>query len=413
MSLLKQVLAKRESRPSSKDVNQLLIIIENISHIRDLDTLLKSVLYEARRFVGADAGTIYLKSGKHLLFSYVQNDTLFKGETARDKYAYSRGRMEISKKSLAGYVALTGDSLLIDDVYDIKSDVSYAFNPVYDLKTSYRTRSILVVPLMTRDEVVLGVLQLINAKNEEDVVPFSMQDKLYITQFAQNAATAIEKAQLSQQMVLRMVDMTELRDPYETIQHARRVGAYSIELFRIWADRHSVSEQEISQTQEVLRTAAILHDVGKIAVSDTVLKKQGELTYEERMQIRYHTIHGARLFKYISSSWDKMAREVALNHHEHWDGRGYPGKIENINAPRVYFGPGKRGSEIPLPARIVALADVYDALISERAYKPAWKREHALNHIRHESGRHFDPEVVDIFLSIQDVIQAIRSRYPD
>lgn len=394
-----------------RDVLSLFSTIESVFHIRDLDTLLERVLFEARRFARADAGTIYLISKGQLYFSFVQNDTLFKGET-KDKYLHSGASLPIDNRSIAGYVAKTGEALLIDDVYHIKSGISYAFNPDFDLKSSYKTISQLVVPLQTRDGEIVGVLQLINAKNDKGlVVPFSMKDRLFISQFSLNAADAIEKARLSREMVLRMVELAELRDPYETTQHAKRVGAYSAELYEGWASRHGISSREVRNAKDILRTAAILHDVGKVAVSDVILKKSSELSYDEKLQLRHHTILGARLFKRTSSAWDRMAAEVALNHHENWDGSGYPGRIEDLYADKIYLGPGKRGSEIPLPARIVALSDVYDALISERAYKPEWKQEHALRYIRYQAGKKFDPELVSMFINMAELLAAIRTKY--
>ncbi len=156
-----------------RDPISLFSTIESVFHIKDLDSLLERVLLEARRFARADVGTIYLVSKGSLYFSYVQNDTLFKGET-KDKYLHSGSALPIDNRSIAGYVALTGESLLIDDVHDIKSSVSFSFNPEFDLKSSYRTVSQLVVPLTTREGEVVGVLQLINARNERDgTVPFS------------------------------------------------------------------------------------------------------------------------------------------------------------------------------------------------------------------------------------------------
>jgi HD-GYP domain-containing protein (c-di-GMP phosphodiesterase class II) len=396
-----------------RDPTRLLQIVEEIYYIKDLDTLLEKVLFEARKFVNAEAGTIYSAAGRYLYFSYVQNDALFREDRPKDKYIYSSKKLLIDKNSLAGYVAATGDALLVDDVYDISSNVTYHFNPDFDRKTAYKTESILVVPLETTDHLILGVLQLINAKNENGlIIPFSMQDRLYITEFARNAANAIEKAKLSREMVLRMVELAQLRDPYETSQHAKRVGASSIELYKAWALGHRIADRKIKHTVEVLRNAAILHDVGKVALSDVILKKPGGLGKDEIIQMKSHTIHGARLFRYVHSPWDRMAAEVALNHHERWDGRGYPGKIDNIFAREIRFGPGKRGKEIPLEARIVALADVYDALMSKRSYKDSWKEEQALRYIRVQSGRQFDPELVAIFLRIyRDTIRAIRQRY--
>ncbi|HEY9595968.1 MAG TPA: HD domain-containing phosphohydrolase [Spirochaetia bacterium] len=394
-----------------RDTLKLFRTIESLYRVRDLDSLLESVLSEARRFVNADAGTVYLATRGSLYFTFVQNDTLFRGET-KDKYIPSGSSIPIDKTSLAGYVAKSGETILIDDVYHIKSNVSFTFNPSFDRQTSYRTRSILGVPLKTRDDEIVGVLQLINAKNETgEVVPFSMQDRLFISQFALNAADAIEKARLSREMVLRMVELAGLRDPFETGQHAKRVGAYSVELYEAWAREHHVSPREIRRVSDVLRTAAILHDVGKVAVSDTILKKPGQLSYDEKLSMRQHTILGARLFRRTTSFWDYLSAEVALNHHENWDGSGYPGHIDDIFADKIYMGRGKRGTEIPLSARVVSIADVYDALVSQRAYKSGWRQEHALRFIAYQGGKKFDPELTAIFVKMGELLNAIEKKY--
>ncbi len=424
MSFLERASAVRERVPAARggrykigtgrrNTLQLLETIENIYNIKDLDSLLDRVLYEARRFVRADAGTLYLKSGDRLYFNYVQNDTLFTDGGAENKYLYSRHSIDVDRSSLAGYVAASGESLLIDDVYHIHSDVSFTFNPAFDAKSSYRTQSMLIMPLKNRDDEVIGVLQLINAKSEDGkIMPFSEQDRLFIIQFARSAANTIEQARLGQEMVLRMVELAELRDPYETASHAKRVGAYCVEIYQRWAAAQRLPEKRVQDTKEVLRTAAMLHDVGKVAVSDTILRKPGELTESEQKKIRFHTVFGARLFKHERSAWDKMAAEVVLNHHERWDGKGYPGKIPDIFADDIQFGEGKKGIEVPLSARIVAIADVFDALISERAYKEAWNKDVVFDYIKNEAGRQFDPSLVAIFLEIPDVIMAIREKYP-
>jgi len=413
MSLLKKASSFRPLHKTG-DVHELLSTIEMIYHIRDFDSLLETILLEARRFVNADAGTIYLSAGNKLYFSYMQNDTLFP-EGSKEKYLGSNLSIPIDRSSIAGYAALSGESLLIDDVYDIRSNVSYNFNPNFDEKFSYRTQSILVVPLLTRDNALLGVIQLINAKDSAGkVVPFSMQDRLYISQFAQSAANAIEKAKLSREMVLRLVEVVELRDPFETASHVKRVGAFSVELYESWASKHGISVRERTQVKDMLRTAAILHDIGKVAVSDVILKKPGSLTEEERRQIKMHTIQGARLFQRSSSAWDVFAAEVTLNHHERWDGTGYPGKIPDIVQYKTpEFGPGKARDEIPLSARIVSITDTFDALVSKRAYKDAWEEDAAFHFLKEQKGRFFDPELVYIFLCIEGTVQAIRDRYLD
>jgi response regulator RpfG family c-di-GMP phosphodiesterase len=166
--------------------------------------------------------------------------------------------------------------------------------------------------------------------------------------------------------------------------------------------------------------AAMLHDAGKIAISDLILKKPGRLDESEFDTMKQHTVLGARLFSDRQSDFDEAAAEVALNHHERWDGNGYPGYVDVLTG-RAEKGKaqsdgnpmGKKGEQIPLYGRIVALADVYDALSSARVYKDAWDESKVLDTIESESGRHFDPELVEIFFSSLDFLRAIQRRYRD
>ncbi len=135
-----------------------------------------------------------------------------------------------------------------------------------------------------------------------------------------------------------------------------------------------------------------------MGIPDALLQKNGPLTDEEFELMKSHVGFGAEFFKNPHSEWDTLALEITLNHHQQWDGTGYP-------------LPAKKGNAIPLSARIVALADVYDALISRRAYKDPWEEEKVLHHIRIQRDKHFDPELVDIFFEIYDIIRAIRNKY--
>ena len=167
--------------------------------------------------------------------------------------------------------------------------------------------------------------------------------------------------------------------------------------------------------------AAMLHDVGKVGISDAILKKPGPLTDQERETMKQHSFLGARLFHDAQSDFDDAARLVALNHHERWDGKGgYPGHI-NIQTGKPLPGSAlpdgspkpKKGEEIPIFGRIVALSDVYDALVSVRVYKEAWDESSALAVIKEEAGRQFDPELVEIFFSSLDLIQNIQQRFSE
>jgi response regulator RpfG family c-di-GMP phosphodiesterase len=207
--------------------------------------------------------------------------------------------------------------------------------------------------------------------------------------------------------------MAELRDPKETGAHVNRVASYTAEIYGRWAETKGLDREEIRRAKDVLRVSAMLHDVGKVAVSDTILKKPGRLTPDEYHLMKFHTIAGAQLFGLPASELDRVSQEIALNHHERWDGGGYPGRIDDIFADEVQLGPGKEGEEIPIFARAAAVADVFDALISPRVYKDPWPEDKVLETIRSEAGAQFDPDVVESFLAVYPKIKAIRARYKE
>jgi HD-GYP domain-containing protein (c-di-GMP phosphodiesterase class II) len=388
---------KTMDQPEAKE---LLTINEKLNQIQDLDSLLDHILFESRRFTKADAGSIFLIKNNVLEFSYVQNDTQAKVDPLNNKNIYSYFTVPIDASSLCGYVALTGEALMVDNVYQLSEGVPYSFNPQFDNFSKYRTGSVLTIPLVTRINQIIGVIQIINKKNDQQqTLPFNEDDKCYVSFFANNATIAIERARMTRQLVLRMTKMAELRDPKETWTHANRVGAYAIEIYNRWACKKGIPEEEIKRLKDNLRIAAMLHDVGKVAVSDLILKKTSPLTEKEFTEMKKHTQWGAALFADSLSDTDQLSALIAKTHHEKWDGTGYP---ENLKA-----------TEIPLAGRIVALADVYDALISKRTYKNAWDEQHVLEYIISQGGKHFDPEIVESFIEIYDIIKAIRERYPD
>jgi response regulator RpfG family c-di-GMP phosphodiesterase len=380
------------------DLNVILAKLDRLHHVRDLHSLLDTLLTETRHLVNADAGSIFLAEDGVLKFSYVQNDTLFKADFLSNKYIYSNSTVAIDDTSLAGFVALTGQSLIIDDVYALPLHATYTFNAKFDEISQYKTTSVLIVPLMTSKRELQGVLELINAQDEGRSVPFTEYQKNFIGLFAFYAGVAIERALLLRDVVKKMLTMTQIRDPEETQPHVERVGAYSVEIYQRWAERRNVPREEVAAYKDVLRTAAMLHDIGKVGIPDALLQKKGPLTEEEFELMKGHVRFGAEFFKNPHSEWDTLALEITLNHHQQWDGNGYP-------------VPAKKGMAIPLSARIVALADVYDALISRRAYKDPWEEETVLHHIRMQREKHFDPELVDIFFEIYDIIRAVRNKY--
>jgi HD-GYP domain-containing protein (c-di-GMP phosphodiesterase class II) len=214
--------------------------------------------------------------------------------------------------------------------------------------------------------------------------------------------------------------MAEMRDPKETGAHVNRVGAYSLELYERWAARRGENPDELARIRDSIRMAAMLHDVGKVAISDLILKKPGRFEKDEFEIMKQHTVLGARLFLEPQSDFDEAARLVALNHHERWDGKGYPGHVAvDTGLPLAGHilpdgqAAGKKGEEIPLLGRIVSLCDVYDALSSKRVYKEAWTEQQTLDAIMQGSGTQFDPELVELFFGSLDVLRSIQGRYKD
>jgi HD-GYP domain-containing protein (c-di-GMP phosphodiesterase class II) len=380
-----------------------------LNQIKDLDLLMERILSEARRFVNADAGSIYIRDKDYLQFTYTQNATLQRQLPENAKLIYSTFSIPINKDSIAGFTAATGESLNIADAYELDSSVPYRFSRSFDEKSGYRTKSILTIPLKTIRNEIIGVLQIINAQDKKlRILPFTQLDEMGMKPFAGIASMALERAQLTRGILLQMIRMAEMRDPKETGAHANRVASYAVEIFQEWARRRKMDPRETDMKRDSLRMAAMLHDVGKVAISDMILKKPGKLTDEEYSVMKQHTVMGAQLFLEQNSEFSEAAYDVALNHHERWDGRGYPGG-EGAGGVRV----PRKGEEVPLFGRIVAVADVYDALVSRRCYKDCLDNSEAFNILQEEAGKQFDPELIDIFFSCVDSIQAIRDRYQD
>ena len=155
----------------------------------------------------------------------------------------------------------------------------------------------------------------------------------------------------------------------------------------------------LQEHSDLLFNAAPMHDVGKIGIPDHILQKPGKLTPEEWAIMRTHPAIGAGIIGRDDSELLNCARIVALTHHEKWDGSGYPR--------------GRKGEDIPIEGRIVAVADVFDALTSLRPYKKAWPIEEALAYIHQQSGQHFEPRLVQIFLALEAPVRAIRAKYGD
>lgn len=192
------------------------------------------------------------------------------------------------------------------------------------------------------------------------------------------------------EIIRRLGRAAEYKDN-ETGLHVIRMSHYS----RLLGEALGLPKEET----EILLHASPMHDIGKIGIPDALLRKAGALDAHEWQIMRQHPIMGAEIIGETKSALMIMAREIALTHHEKWDGSGYPYEL--------------KGEEIPLSGRIVALADVFDALTTKRPYKQAWSVHEALGLLERERGRHFDPQLVDIFLQIQPKILEIKETFAE
>lgn len=293
-------------------------------------------------------------------------------------------------KGIVGHAVRTGKPIRIDDAYQDER-----FNPDVDRKTGYRTQSILVIPIHNQAGKLIGAFQAINKMTPEAV--FTDTDFTYLSLAATYAARSIETAMLNDEIeetqkdiLLQLGEVAESRSR-ETGNHVKRVAEYSWLL--------AIRSGMDSAQAELLRMASPMHDIGKIAIPDSVLNKPGKLTAEEYDVMKKHTTIGYHMLKNSSRPMLKAAATIAHEHHEKWNGAGYPRGIA--------------GEDIHIFARITAIADVFDALGSARVYKPAWELERILDLFREERGRHFDPQLMDIFLDHVDDFVKIRDKYQD
>lgn len=200
-----------------------------------------------------------------------------------------------------------------------------------------------------------------------------------------------------------MAILAEYRDN-ETGKHIQRTQQYTLLLAEQLKAYERFKDYLTDEAVNLLGKSTPLHDIGKVGVQDEVLLKPGLFTEQEFDKMKLHTIYGGEIIKKAQlelgeESFLKMAWEITMTHHEKWDGSGYPR--------------GLRGEEIPISGRIVALADVYDALRSERVYKPEISHERSVEIINDGKNKHFDPDVVDAFIELNDAFYRISSDYAD
>jgi HD-GYP domain-containing protein (c-di-GMP phosphodiesterase class II) len=346
--------------------NKLAIIADfgyQIAHEKRLDKLVELLAEQVRVILDADRCSVFIvDKNEQELWSKVAQDV-----DGRVLY------FPISQ-GVVGYVARTGQTCNVIDAYNDPN-----FNSDADLRTGYKTKTILAMAMKNASGKVLGVFQVLNKHNGV----FTDEDEGLLSLLASIAAASVENADLYENIrkseyetITRLAMVTQLRDTHDLAGHLKRMSEYS----KLIALEMGLS----SEQAEVIRFASLLHDIGKVGVPDNILLLRRRLTPEEYEEMKMHTIYGAKVLEHPSNELLKIARDVAIGHHENFDGTGYPFSL--------------KGNEIPIEARIVAVADVFDALMSRRVYKEGWELTNTLEYIKEQSGKKFDPVVVEALL---------------
>ena len=362
------------SLPTKSDpLVSLVKISRSITALTDVDELLKVIAEETKNAIQADRCTVFLwDKDTDELWSKV---ALGIDESKEIRFPADKG--------LAGYVVKTGEALNIVDAY---SDPR--FNPEVDKNTGYKTKTILCMPIMNNNREIIGAFQVLNkidgvfTKNDEDL----------LIAIGGSASIALENAQLFDKQLQMYHEQKLLFESFIdtlamsidardkiTAGHSARVRMYSTLL----AQEVGMNKKEVA----LLEKAATLHDIGKIGIRDSVLQKDGKLTDDEYKHIQEHVriTHNILNRIYMSSDF-RMITEMACSHHEKWDGSGYYRHL--------------KGEEITLGGRILAVADVFDAITSKRHYRDKMPIVNVIDILLKGSGSHFQPELVDTFLSI-------------
>jgi len=347
------------------------------------EEFIEKVLLHSRRIFNASAGSISLIDGDCLQFLSLQND-----DVDITPFVEGHCRIPLCKNSIAGYVALTGEMLHIEDPYNLSEAVPYQFNASVDKQTGFRTEAILAVPLRHPTEGVIGTLEILNPRDKT----FHEMNIGIAKGFSSIAAANIVSMRLQESLMkayletlIRLGHAAEYKDE-DTFHHIQRIRHSS----KVIARQLGCSEEE----QENIFHASAMHDVGKLGIPDAILAKKGKLNADEWAIIQTHPEKGALILGGSDTEILQLSEKIARSHHEKWNGNGYPD--------------GLKEDQIPLPARIVAVADVFDALVQDRPYKKAWPLQDALDLIQNERGSHFDPVVVDAFFACKDEIVNIQ-----
>jgi len=361
----------------------LLQVGRTIAVETNIDSLLTIIARQIQQALEADRCTVFLFDEEHNeLWSKVATGL----ETQEIRFPVDKG--------LAGHVLTTGETVNIKNAYE-----SEYFNKEIDYKTGYTTKNILCMPIRNLSHKIIGVFQVLNKLKGD----FSEKDEDLLIAIGSSAGIALENASLFNKQKKLIEEQKKLFSSFiDTLSasidardkitsgHSKRVMMYS----NLICDKLNLSENE----KEIIRNAALLHDIGKIGIKDSVLQKEGKLTDEEYAHIKEHAklTHNILGKVYISKNFVDVA-EIASSHHEKYDGSGYY--------------QGLKGDEIPLGGRILAVCDVFDAITSKRHYRDKMEIKEALKIIIEGKNKHFDEKIVDTFLDISafDILNVILS----
>ena len=370
-------MKQHSSRSLGSD--EILEVIFNylaeVSSLREYDEIINVLANMGKALTSADRCSIWLVSDDR--------------KTLSTKVAHGVDAIEIPINSgIVGNVILSGEKVIIDDAYTHEQ-----FNHEIDKSTGYKTKNMIVVPMYDYNDEIIGAFQAINSNRDT----FDKRDLERLTLASTYAAETIVAAKLEQEIfetqkevVFTMGAIGESRSK-ETGNHVKRVAEYS----KILALAYGLDEKDA----ELLKQASPMHDIGKIAIPDNILKKPGAFTPTERHIMVKHAELGYNMIKNSTRPLLKAAAIVAYEHHEKWDGSGYPR--------------GLAGEDIHIYGRITALADVFDALGSDRVYKKAWDDEKIFALLKEERGKHFEPKLIDIFFENIDEILQVREEFQD
>jgi HD-GYP domain-containing protein (c-di-GMP phosphodiesterase class II) len=326
--------------------------------------LLDQISLMTRQTLRASAASVLLVDGK-------EGELYF--EVAQGKAGKTLKKMKLTVNSgISGWVVSNGKPLMVNNVASDRR-----FNKNIDNLTGFVTKSILAVPLVSEGSII-GVIEVLNKIGGRG---FGKQDLEALVALASTAAIAISNARLHQKVlddhkntVKALAAAVDARDHY-TCGHSQRVTRYAL----LGGIKLSLPAEEL----EVIEYAGTLHDIGKIGISDTILCKPGHLTDEEWVIMRQHSEIGAKIIEDIP--FLEKARELVLYHHERYDGKGYP--------------EGLAGQEIPIGARLIAIADAFDTMTTDRAYRPLPGIDYAISELHRCSGTQFCPVAVEAFVS--------------